>query len=221
MKLRAPFVLPLLALTLAAACSSAPAETSDDASADAMKETKDTMAADALGPLSLYFGDTLAASVDADGRFLAGDEAAEPGAHAATFTADGTLTFVDTPDMKMVLAEDGTISMVRGDGQSQVVPISIGADGTVALLEGNMADRQMSFDADGNLTSNEPLPSALMGARMEGYSKVSPRHAAYVFVVTSMFMVVVEDDTPDGTLEEPPPEMGEEGAPAPGDAEFE
>ena len=222
MKLRSPFALSLLALAMATACSSAPAETSDDTSADAMKETKDTMAANALGPVSLYFGDTLAASVDADGRFLTGSDSPEPGKHVGTFSADGTLTFVDTPEMKMVLAEDGTIAMVRNDGMSETVPIAIGADGSVSPAEGAFQGRSMSFDAEGRLTSSEPLPDHLANTRLEGYSKVSPRHAAYVFVVTSMFTVAdVKTTTPEETLEEPPPAMEGDGAPAPGDADIE
>ncbi len=220
MKLRSPFALSLLALSFAAACSSAPAETSDDASADTMKETKDTMSANALGPVSLYFDDKLTASVDADGRLLTGEESNEPGKHVATFAADGTLTFVDTPDMKMVLAEDGTISMVRGDGQSQAVPISIGADGVIAPTEGVLMNRTMSFDSEGRLTANEPLPDNLANTRLEGYSKVSPRHAAYVFVVISMFAVSPDSSPEPATVKEPAPAM-EESAPAPGDADTE
>ena len=217
---RSSLAMSALTLALFAACSSAPAETSDDTSADAMKETKSTMNANALGPISLYFGDKLAASVDADGRFLTGAEAAEPGKHVATFAADGTLTFVDEPEMKMVLAEDGTISMVRDGGMSETVPIAIGANGSISPAAGDLQGRSLSFDAEGRLTSAEPLPDGLANTRMEGYSKVPPRHAAYVFVVTSMFTVASAESAPPAAVKEPSPAM-EEIAPAADDADVE
>ncbi len=63
----------------------------------------------------------------------------------------------------------------------------------------------MRFENDGQLVSDETLPPNLVGARIEGISKVSPRHAALAFVVTAMFTTTTETSEPTTLDTEKPP----------------
>ncbi len=70
--MKTPICLIIFTLALGA-CSSKPAQI--QATEGALEGKPTPAVAKAPGPLSFYLGDTMAASVDADGRFLAGTQA--------------------------------------------------------------------------------------------------------------------------------------------------